>query len=351
MLDQPVRLGLLLVAHARHVAVRVELERRLEGADLERVAPLAQRARRPRARALERLAPGLLRAGAAGEQLVHLAVGEPLVAAHAASGGTPRSRTSAPFISISTVTASLSSPGRSEQASFESTSGSIGSTAPGTYTLVPRRNASRSSRPPGRTYAVTSAMWTQTRTRSPSRRAEIASSKSLRVVGVDREGGQVAQVHARVGRVRLVQPRPRPPRSPRAGSCGAGRGRASAPRPRRGRDRAARAGAARARRACPQPTSTRSPAPAPPRSTAVRGPGPKSGSATRKRPRFSSTATIGSSSRRAGAAPDRGAHRACERARRARPGSASSRSVSRVVHGPDLRLDALACEIVSPSGR
>ena len=81
-------------------------------------------------------------------------------------------------MTISTVTASLSSPGRSEHASFESTSGSIGSTAPGTYTLVPRLTASRSSRPPGRTYAVTSAMWTQTRTRSPSRRAEIASSKS-----------------------------------------------------------------------------------------------------------------------------------------------------------------------------
>ena len=58
--------------------------------------------------------------------------------------------TSAPFIRISTVTASLSSPGRSEHASFDSTSGSIGSTAPGTYTLVPRLNASRSSRPPGR---------------------------------------------------------------------------------------------------------------------------------------------------------------------------------------------------------
>ena len=59
--------------------------------------------------------------------------------------------TSAPSISISTVTANLSSPGRSEQAWFDSTSGSIGSTARGTYTLVPRRKASRSSRPPGRT--------------------------------------------------------------------------------------------------------------------------------------------------------------------------------------------------------
>jgi hypothetical protein len=37
-----------------------------------------------------------------------------------------------PCSSISTVTASLSSPGRSEQARFDSTSASIGSTAPGT---------------------------------------------------------------------------------------------------------------------------------------------------------------------------------------------------------------------------
>ncbi len=56
-----------------------------------------------------------------------------------------------PAISISTVTASLSSPARSEQARFDSASGSIGSTAPGTYTLVARRKASASSAPPGRT--------------------------------------------------------------------------------------------------------------------------------------------------------------------------------------------------------
>ncbi len=40
--------------------------------------------------------------------------------------------TSAPSMTISTVTVSFSSPGRSEQALVESTSGSIGSTAPGT---------------------------------------------------------------------------------------------------------------------------------------------------------------------------------------------------------------------------
>ncbi len=40
--------------------------------------------------------------------------------------------TFAPSISISTVTASFSSPGRSDEALFERASGSIGSTAPGT---------------------------------------------------------------------------------------------------------------------------------------------------------------------------------------------------------------------------
>ena len=59
-------------------------------------------------------------------------------------------RTSVPAMSIWTVTASLSSPGRSEHARLESASGSIGSTAPGTYTLVPRRCASVSIAPPGR---------------------------------------------------------------------------------------------------------------------------------------------------------------------------------------------------------
>ena len=40
--------------------------------------------------------------------------------------------TSVPRISSSTVTASRSSPARSEHAWFDSSSGSIGSTAPGT---------------------------------------------------------------------------------------------------------------------------------------------------------------------------------------------------------------------------
>jgi len=40
--------------------------------------------------------------------------------------------TSCPRMTISTVTANLSSPGDSEHAPFDSSTGSIGSTAPGT---------------------------------------------------------------------------------------------------------------------------------------------------------------------------------------------------------------------------
>ena len=49
--------------------------------------------------------------------------------------------------------------------------------------LLARRRASRSSGEPGRTWAATSAMWTQTRARSPSRWAETASSKSRALAG------------------------------------------------------------------------------------------------------------------------------------------------------------------------
>ena len=49
------------------------------------------------------------------------------------------------------VTALRSSPGRSEQMSLESRSGSMGSTVPGRYTEHPRRSASRSIAPPAGT--------------------------------------------------------------------------------------------------------------------------------------------------------------------------------------------------------
>ena len=53
----------------------------------------------------------------------------------------------------------------------------------------------------------------------------------LGVVGIDREGGQLAQVARGPRPPRPRGPRPRPP--PCAGTSGAGRGRASAPRSRR----------------------------------------------------------------------------------------------------------------------
>ena len=51
-------------------------------------------------------------------------------------------------MSISALMVNLSSSGRSEHTPLESCSGSIGSTRPGKYTLVPRRYASRSSAEP-----------------------------------------------------------------------------------------------------------------------------------------------------------------------------------------------------------
>ena len=86
-------------------------------------------------------------------------------------------RVSGPSIRSSTVTASRSCPVTRLQAPLDSASGSIGSTAPGTYTLVARRAVSRSSAVPGRTYALTSAMWIHMRIRPPSARsADTASS-------------------------------------------------------------------------------------------------------------------------------------------------------------------------------
>ena len=77
-------------------------------------------------------------------------------------------------------------------------------------------------------------------------------------------------------------------------------------------------------------------------------PGPKIGSATRKRPRFSSTATIGWSSRRLGR-PHRGAHPSSRTSVSSATGSASSRLVSGS-SAARTWADPLV-EIVSPSGR
>ena len=163
------------------------------------------------------------------------------------------------------------------------------------------------------------------------------------VVGVDREGGQLAQVHARVGRVGLVHGC-----ASRLGGRGARVAAVQAAVEHQALDhvarhgRGGRAGAPRARRACPSRPAPGRPRPRRRARPRVRGPGPNSGSATRKRPRFSSTATIGSSSRPATAAPHGGAHRSLRAACRARPGSASSRVRVRVVLRLHLRLDALA---------
>ena len=144
-------------------------------------------------------------------------------------------------------------------------------------------------------------MWTQTRTWPSSRAAEIASSKSWASSGSIVKVGSSREVHARVGRVRA-----RPAASLGLGlgrarvASGAGRGRASGPRARRAPRRGARAGGSRARRACPSRPARGRPRRRRRARPRCAGRWPNSGSATRKRPRFSSTATSGWSRRRAG---------------------------------------------------
>ena len=82
LLDQAVRLRLLLMAHTGHVAVGVELEGRLGVADLDGVSPPGERTRDLPCDG-EPVRPRSLGAGPPREDLVHLAVGEALVAAHA----------------------------------------------------------------------------------------------------------------------------------------------------------------------------------------------------------------------------------------------------------------------------
>ena len=144
-------------------------------------------------------------------------------------------------------------------------------------------------------------MWTHTRTApSSSSSAEIASSKSRAVGGSIVKVGSVAQVEPAGERRR---PRARPPRAPRAPP--AGRSGARSPRSSISASSTSRATSGRPirRRTRPWPaprpvgaTSTRSPGRAVPLrglSTLIRRPRAKNGVAVRKRPRFSSTATIG----------------------------------------------------------
>ena len=89
------------------------------------------------------------------------------------------SATFAPSISISTVTASFSSPGRSDEARLESASGSIGSTAPGTYTLVAAAHGLALERATGaQVGGHVGDVHPHARCAPFSRRAEMASSKS-----------------------------------------------------------------------------------------------------------------------------------------------------------------------------
>ena len=186
-------------------------------------------------------------------------------------------RTCAPSNSSSTVTAIRSCPGTSEHARFDSASGSIGSTSPGTYTEFARRNASRSSADPAGTNADTSAMCTHTRTApSSSSSAEIASSKSRAVggsivnVGRSRRSRRPSRGRRRLARLALHQRIEAPPQPALqhqpvehvAGDVGA-------PDPAHDPERAGPS---------PGPTSTRSPTPSRRGlSTSIRGPGSKSG--------------------------------------------------------------------------
>ena len=190
-------------------------------------------------------------------------------------------------------------------------------------------------------------MCTQRRTRPSSRRAEIASSKSLRVVGVDRERGQVAEVHARVRRVRVGERASRLRLDRAREARAAGRGRASAPRARRARGRGGRAGAPRARRACRRPPARGRRRRRRRARRRVRGPAPNSGSATRKRPLLLEHRDQRLVDRRAGR-PRTAALIGSSRASVVeRHGQRLVALGVRVVARPDLRLDPLGRDVLA----
>ena len=150
-------------------------------------------------------------------------------------------RTCAPSNSSSTVTAIRSCPGTSEHAPLDSASGSIGSTSPGTYTDVPRRNASRSTAEPGRHErrhvrdVHPHAHGAVVELLGRDRVVEVARRRR-----VDRERRQVAQIAPALRRT-ATPPAPRAPPADR--SAAAARAAASGLRARRGRRPGARAGA------------------------------------------------------------------------------------------------------------
>ena len=128
--------------------------------------------------------------------------------------------------------------------------GSIGSTAPGTYTLVARRNASPSSAD------ARAHVRGHVGDVDPHADRVVLAPRRDRVVvvargdGVDRERGEVGEVAPR--RVQYGGAAAASTASPSTarGNCAAGRGRASAPRARRAPRRGGRASGPRAGRAC-----------------------------------------------------------------------------------------------------
>ncbi len=212
------------------------------------------------------------------------------------------------------MTANRSCPGTSEQAPLESSTGSIGSTAPGTYTLVPRRYASRSTGERGLTYALTSAICTHTRQPPPSSvRAEMASSKSRALAGSIVNVGSDRRSRRAPAASTGASEADRAARADRGiESRATDRDRPSAPRSRLGPRRAGPSRlTTRARPPRPFPprlgvpgrTTTRSPTSYRlSRLTTIRGPGEKNGSATWNLPRRSITATRAPPSSKPGAA-------------------------------------------------
>ena len=246
------------------------------------------------------------------------------------------------------MTASRSWSGTSEHAWLESASGSIGSTRPGTYTEVARLNASRSTFEPGRTCAATSAMCTHTRTApSSSSSAEIASSKSRAL------GGSIVNVGSARRSTRGTS-------ATREAASRASRSASGSKRRRRPRSSISASSTSRAtsgrpiRRStfpwpAPRPvgaTSTSSPGRAGPRSTFMRGPREKNGVAVRKRPRLSSTATIGPGRPRSSKRP-RSSGRSRSPPERARS-SGARRRACRCFTRPRARPPAAPRQAASP---
>ena len=300
MLDQPVRLGLLARHQRRHVALARERELRLLGLDLERALRLARRLQRvggaPRRR--QRRRPRLLRPRAAGEDLVDLGIGEPLVGAdHRAVERDPPPLRSLELhldrdrepVLVRHQRARLVGQ-RLRQHRLDQAGHVDRRAAPVRLALdvragldVGRDVGDVHPHPHG---AVVEQL-------GGDRVVEVARRRR-----VDRERGQRPQVEPRRRRARAR--RPRAPRARPADRTGAAaRGRASAPRARR----APTSGRPIRRTTwpCPPPrpcgsTSTRSPGrarSARERSMLIRRPRAKNGVAARKRPCFSSTATTG----------------------------------------------------------